>query len=149
MPKPIGTLGTLNTLTVGGRVFTDIDNLIQLGCTIPSAPNVACALFLDALAPAAYQVTAGKVLTLGAFTCNMYANVASGATVGFADTAISVAGAASPGTNAETSSQSIYMATALGAYGERPIVYRIPATKYPYALAGGGNAVIITWGYEA
>lgn len=30
MLQPIGTLGTIDNLTVGGRVFTDLTNLIQL-----------------------------------------------------------------------------------------------------------------------
>jgi len=37
--KPIGTLGTIPTITIGGRVFVDLDNLIILYYYVPTAGN--------------------------------------------------------------------------------------------------------------
>jgi hypothetical protein len=56
MAKPIGTLGTIETLTVGGRVFTDLTNLIVL--TTGSGTLARNSVFYksDSGAPAAYQV---------------------------------------------------------------------------------------------
>lgn len=39
MPKPIGTLGTIPTLTVAGRVFTDLDNLKILRGRVADSTN--------------------------------------------------------------------------------------------------------------
>lgn len=63
MPKPIGTLGTVDTLTVGGRIFSDMDNLIQLfakangfGYASPRAFGAA----------SGYTPSGGKLFKLGA-----------------------------------------------------------------------------------
>jgi hypothetical protein len=61
MARQIGTLGTIDTITVGGRVFTDLTNMIILhgrhvgtnGCTLRKDSGSA-----------GYQVTTGKTMTV-------------------------------------------------------------------------------------
>ncbi len=60
MSKPIGTLGTIDTLEVGGRVFTDLANLIQLNAAF-GVGGPFSGFFLGNGTP--YQVSAGKTFT--------------------------------------------------------------------------------------
>lgn len=62
MANPIGNLGTIPTLTVGGRVFTDLTTIIILGgyCGGSSAQKTTAR---KANGTAGYAVTSGKTLT--------------------------------------------------------------------------------------
>jgi len=68
MATPIGTLGTIPTLTVAGRVFTDLTNLIYLGTVISGGPTDATFRLLSGSGGAGYQVTGGKTLTIYAIS---------------------------------------------------------------------------------
>lgn len=63
MAKPIGTLGVIDTLTVGGRVFTDLTNLITLHAI--SNAQIYCGMRKPD-GSAAYAVTTAKTLTIHA-----------------------------------------------------------------------------------
>lgn len=65
MAIPIGTLGTIPTLTVGGVVFTDLTNLIILKAYLLTASNHST--MRKVTGSAGYQVTTGKVLTFRAY----------------------------------------------------------------------------------
>ncbi len=68
MAKPIGTLGVIDTLTVGGRVFTDVtSNLIIIGSSGPNGTGNHNTMRKPGSA-SGYQVTSGKTLTLYAFS---------------------------------------------------------------------------------
>lgn len=69
MATPIGTLGTIPTLTVGGRVFTDLTTLIILAGYQGS--NARTTLRVPG-ASSGYPVTTGKTLTVHAarFSCS-------------------------------------------------------------------------------
>ncbi len=75
MAKPIGTLGTIPTLTVGGRVFTDLDTLITL--VAKCSGNQSTLRKSGAQAGAGYPVTALKTLNIYALRI-----IPTGATAG-------------------------------------------------------------------
>lgn len=75
MAKPIGTLGTIDTLTVGGRVFTDLTNLLVLMGYTDS--NTKASL-RAAIGSSGWAVTGGKTLTIYAIRTRV--NVALSAT---------------------------------------------------------------------
>lgn len=152
MPRAIGTLGTIDTLTVAGRTFTDLGNLITLGGTIPASPNVFIGLSLTQTAsPSNYQVTTGKTLTIGAirgFSLSTSANPFG--QVGYGDTSTSTSGAATPPTGAIYSwSGYAHPGTATGEIFETGLDFDVPAQKYPFAIAAAGNVQLAVFGYEA
>jgi hypothetical protein len=63
MATPIGTLGTIPSITVGGRVFTDLTSLKVLSSGVITNPR--CTFRLPT-GSAGYQVTAGTTLTVSA-----------------------------------------------------------------------------------
>ena len=70
MAKPIGTLGTIPTITVGGRVFTDLDNLIVLTAYAQTG-TAAGATFREPVASSGYQVPGGQTLRILAVTARV------------------------------------------------------------------------------
>jgi hypothetical protein len=70
MATPIGTLGTIPTLTVGGRVYTDLTTLkIVVGMTKSGGVN---GTFRVPKATSGYQVTTGKTLTVSSARMLMF-----------------------------------------------------------------------------
>lgn len=59
MAKPIGTLGTIPSITIGGRVFTDLDNLLILGANMSGNKYWT---FAEGNGTGDYQVPVGKTL---------------------------------------------------------------------------------------
>lgn len=63
--KPIGTLGAVDTLTIAGRVFTDLTNLIELFGTT-TASKYSGLSKTGSQTASAYQITTGKTYKCGA-----------------------------------------------------------------------------------
>lgn len=59
--RQIGTLGTIDTLTIDGRVFTDLTTMIRLNAMIASNTK---ATFRKSNATSGYAVTALKTMTV-------------------------------------------------------------------------------------
>lgn len=156
MAKAIGTLGTIPSLTVGGSVFTDLDNLIVLGGT--NSTNAFCTL-RKPNGTAGYQVTAGKTLTQRALHFTDLDTAGNSATCSllYGDTDVGQNAAAAPTTpvyNFGTSAISIVNAIIAGGLDknhEVSIFFQVPATKYPGATMGAASGIkaVLTYGYEA
>jgi hypothetical protein len=141
--------GNIVSLTVGGRVFTDLTNLkILVGFvnstnnTTPRAPS----------ASAGYQVTAGKTLDILAASCNIFSAGTATFQMGYADNDVGI-GTATAKTNG------VYMTgdSTNGSFANNSVVgvqqsaikFSVPATKYPFIesnAAGGGICTL--YGYE-
>lgn len=61
---PVGTLGTIPQLTIAGRTFTDLTNLIVLYCYANTANDYSTCRKANGVA--GYQVTSGKTYTISA-----------------------------------------------------------------------------------
>ncbi len=81
MPSPIGTIGTIPTLTVGGRVFTDLTTLIILKAHVSGNTR---STMRKSSGSTGYQVTAGKTYTVHALQAMAATTLsATGASVSF------------------------------------------------------------------
>jgi len=155
--SPVGTLGTIPTLDIGGRIFTDLTNLIVLQAQNTTTSHWGT--FRKPNSTSGYQVTSGKTLhILGAQSSIIVDGGAGGnATVLYGDTDVGIDSASAPtnpiypyGTVAVSISGSIPLNLAPGVYPQS-LNFDVPATKYPalYVPAGTGQQVQITiYGYE-
>lgn len=82
--KQIGTLGTIDTLTIGGRVFTDLTNLITLYAATNAVSTFATFRKNGSQVAAGYQVTSGKTLFI--YAIQIQAEGAGGSEVAIAQT---------------------------------------------------------------
>lgn len=66
MDRPVGTLGTIPTVTVGGRVFTDLTNLKILSTSLAASSNKYAPLYdtTPGGTPGVYQVPGGKTFII-------------------------------------------------------------------------------------
>lgn len=152
MAKPIGTLGTIPTLTVGGWVFTDLDNLIQL-CA--SNSNQKYWRFVAPNGTGAYQVTTGKTYKIYAAQITAATDIDSLSGLLYGDN--SVDNSNTPPTNAvfqyDTSVNVGGIATYVVPKGVTGFVTRfdVPALKYPHLLGSqtpGLQSGVTIFGYE-
>lgn len=150
MPTPIGTIGAVESLTVAGRVFTDLDNLMNFTGS-PPAVNVYAGMTLDdgSNTGLAYQVTTGKTLTISAFVMNSQAASSNITSIGYSTSAASVVGQSSAPSGDTYCLSQITQPTAIGAYGERAVNFKCPSDKFLFCLVAAGQAVVSAWGYEA
>lgn len=154
MPTPIGTLGSVDTVTVGGRSFTDVPNLIILSMYIGGSGNFTTGR--KANGTAGYQVTAGKTYTIGAI--RGYLMLASAGTtiqsgIGYADNDIGLDQNTTP-----TNPVYAYGASTAAVFApyfsqltlELPVLFGIPQNKYVFTLnSDGTKQQWYTFGYEA
>ena len=156
MSKPIGTLGTIPTLTVGGRVLTDLANLIELHGYVDGATNTygtprkpgASAGYTPSGANK-FRIVAMRVVA-HTTTGNLY--------LSYGDNDVGVT-SASAATNtvyigADANLGNIFSAAGLTddpkyAY-EISVDFLIPNTKYPQVGGNAGSGVfkIQLYGYE-
>jgi len=145
------------TLTVGGRVFTDLSNLIVLYGYASGTTTIYCSLRL-ATASAGYQVTSGKtlrILALEAHSVYTTAAAANGVLPGYTDDDVGM-NSSTVGTNrvsvtAGAGSLIFPPVNSALAYSQMPIDWRIPATKYPGFVVQSATLVNIgirAFGYE-
>ncbi len=158
MAKPIGTLGTIDTLTVGGRVFTDLVNIIVLGGYITTNTN-SC--LRKSNGAAGYAVTSGKTLTISAVRAQSGVTLSategvSGFSLAQADVDVGL-DSASALTNPvyDRGTASFRTAYLFSAAGQNNVVdvggisLPVLATKY-LAVNGSSTAMsIMAFGYEA
>lgn len=146
------------SLTVGGRVFTDLTNLIVLQCYV--SLNNGCT-FRKTNASSGYQVTAGKTLTIWAYrleTANT-ASISNGIPY-YADADIGFSSGTAPTSPvyiAGGAASTIWASTALAAQAtstpgmkEVATEFPIPATKYAAWnwSAQNGSLMVTAFGYE-
>lgn len=156
--KPIGTLGMVDYMSVGGVVFTDLTNLISLSSGFSTSSNKNAALRKNS--SSGYQVTAGKTYTIRAVQANVYvAEATASVRLLYADNDVGLPGTTAftnpiyYGTYAGTSTQYVTNcidATTTGVR-ERAIIFGVAAQKYACIDFTGSTGVgqFATYGYEA
>lgn len=155
MATPIGTLGTIPTLTVGGRVFTDLTTLIILGGYALS--NNSFASLRKPNGSAAYSITTAKTYTIYAAKLIGYTLGGTGyINVLYGDTDAGMDAASAP-TNAvycNGDAATRYAGVGASSTGTGYFLdgshtpFAVPAGKYVASkfLNGGGTAFV--YGYE-
>jgi hypothetical protein len=142
--------GLAPTLTIGGRVFTDLENLIILrgGCS-PAGANTRTTMRTPN-GTSGYVVPTGKVLRLLAVRVKMSGTFNAGAgqmDVGYADNDVGV-NSATVFTNSVTMSVfnrvGCQVSADQGGYAEEALNFTIPAGKYPNTE--NANATVATSG---
>lgn len=160
MAKPIGTLGVIDTLTVGGRVFTDLANLKTLVAQEGASATTVNCTFREVGTNTGYVVPGGKTFKLFAISIiNVTANLSDSASAFdliYADNDVGF------GTNTAFTNR-VYMGGAsglvrfasrglLGTSLEVSVNFNIPAGKYPAIesifQATGQEKMVIAYGYE-
>lgn len=150
MATPIGTLGTIPTLTVGGRVFTDLSTLITVVGSIVQATgtNSTCRA---PVATAGYQVTTGKTYTIWA--ASYVSHVVGVFQLLYTDNDTGTPGATAftnPKYYNSDSANPIFITAASVSTVSREVFFAVPALKYVSLLTGTGSMVGSCWfyGYE-
>lgn len=141
--------GARAVLEVGGRVFTDLTNLIILRAKTTSGTNSS---FRTSGGSGGYQVTTGKTLTIRTIRQFQDAAVSNPWSLLYSDNDMGFATATAP-TNpiysyGQTSTSTPFVNSSAGATGERQFHtnFAVPATKYVGVTAAEATA---TKDYEA
>lgn len=163
MATPIGTLGTIPTITVGGRVFTDLTTIIILQAYMNSSAATRYSTFRRT--SSGYQVTTAKTLKLHAAKWSGIGTNSGGFTMGYGDNDVGFSSASAP-TN-ETfpfygSATNSVMLNGRDTTSREPVWDEMAfdpnnpngfaATKYPFLLnqnsTTNSNVVCQIFGYE-
>lgn len=158
MAKPIGTLGTIDTLTVGGRVFTDLTNLIILGMANGGGFNSTFRKqYPTNVTGAGYQVTGGKSLTLWA--AQILALGADNIQILYSDNDVGLSSGTAftnpvyphgnTGYYIWSSTGGVNIATSFKAWHDINMHFVIPAAKYVSCIIGTNTTAANVYGYEA
>lgn len=152
MATPIGTLGTIPTLDLGGRVFTDLTTIKVLGGY--GAGGQFATLRLST-ATSGYTVTNGMTLTLTTLTHAWVGGVDVAANLGYGDNDVGMGSAAAP-TNAvwafgDVVMRASYVSNAGPSAAQRyfHINQQTPAAKRPALNCVIGSTYGLAYGYEA
>lgn len=154
MARPIGTLGVIDTITIGGRLFTDITTLITLtgsgttGYTTLRLPS----------GTAGYPVTAAKTFKVHATRCYGESAVgsASNISLGYGDNDVGYVGAA-PTTpiylgGGTVGQFSIIFSAVSATQGALELAFTnpfaAPAAKYLFVNISGNQGNAMIFGYE-
>ena len=155
MAKAIGTLGNVDSLTIGGVTFTDLTNLIVLTGAVGAINNKTTLRKPDGTA--GYQVTVGKTLTHRAVMLQIKNSTVTSTTYPkfqYSDNDVGV-DTVTAFTNPVFYGGDTFNATfglnvqALAASNHFPIFWSVPATKYSGINAETANFVTWTFGVEA
>lgn len=145
----------LPSITVGGRVFTDLKNLIVLRTAITNVGGATNGTGRLNTGSAGYQVTAGKTLKIKAVRAfGQTFTAAGGFYVCYSDNDVGVV-STTAFTNAKYSGNSSSLAiclnvNAIGVWYETAFDFDVPATKYAGAQQSSGTyqGMIEYYGYE-
>lgn len=142
-------LAIRDSLIIGGRTFTDLDNLIILAGYVVGG-NYTTVRELNATA--GYEVTAGKTLKILAIE-NTPVDAGSSVDIGYGDDDKGVNAVSSPPTNAVPVCGAIANMDfgASGAYIQRQqaINFEVPEGKFPYIhIAAAKTSSVMLYCYE-
>jgi hypothetical protein len=145
-----------DVLTIGGRVITDLANLIQLETQVSNANPTGTARKMAG--SAGYQVPASKQFRIIAVRLNVAANAASAASPGrlvYSDNDVGLAAGVAftnPvywGSSSALANLGSLSTVATLAVQEFAIMdFIVPATKYPGFSGAGGGHYVGLFGYE-
>lgn len=142
------------TVTVGGRVFTDLTNLIALTATMNAGAAARYSTFRRG--SAGYQVTAAKTLKLSAMKSLVMGTGSGIITLGYGDNDVGFTSSAAPTTATYPwGSTSYFGAPAVGNYLFHEFALDsstgFAATKYPFFQNDGVALIcmVLIYGYES
>lgn len=144
--------GSIPSLSVGGRLFTDITNLIILSGTANAAAGGYCSA-RKPNASACYQVPTGKSYRLMAIQVSVLV-IAAGATIalGYQDADVGFGTNTAPTNLVQVAGSGNGTGFSTNAIGitEYPLDFLIPAGKYLYTYNGGNVSAVQyrMFGYE-
>lgn len=151
--KPIGTLGTVPTITIANRVMTDLSsNLLVLYAHNTSGAG-RFATFRKYGATAGYQVTAGKTMTVIALRANQQSvSAAPGIKLMYSDNDVQFDSSTTP-TNpvyvGNANAQHFALPNSIGAFTDIILSFPVIATKFLTIDNLSGNDMDYTaWAYE-
>ncbi len=150
-----GVAGVIPSITVGGRVFTDLLNLKILACNATGATTVRCTLAISTTPAAGYAVTAAKTLRIRAIKLRDD-TPGSPSTVTFyqSDNDVGQTGASTALTNGVQKSFAFPLldltAQGIDTGQEWPTNFTVAAAKYLTAQLSGvvKTAYFMAFGYE-
>lgn len=164
MPTPIGTLGAIDTLLVGGRTFTDISSTTGVGSLISlyQAAGGNTNVYggwnkFGSQSSTAYPVTTGKTLIVAAIRVINSAAVAETLGFGQCDNALAIATPSTPtnpiyfGIESSTNTPIVTTAATIGWEITLHPHGKIAATKFGFTATGGtvsSNTRVYSYGYE-
>lgn len=152
---PVGTLGTVPSMTVAGRVFTDLTNLKVLVFGVGSTGNVRSS-FRAPGATSGYTVTSGKTLTIEAISyAAVQATNANDLQIGYADNDTGWFANTAP-TNpiylgaTSTAIISFNLGISNNVTVQQLYRFAIPQNKIPFIQANSANGAVsgFAYGYE-
>lgn len=153
MSTPIGTLGNVPTLTVGGRVFVDLVNLLILGASCDSSNIVQYGTFRKPNSSSGYTPSG---ITTFVFSAVHFQSGVSGTTnfvtVGYGDNDVGSNSATAPTTATVIFGAGSLALVNAGTVKEVAISFTVPNTKYPYmtktSINSGDEVYALAYGYE-
>lgn len=160
MAKAIGTLGNIDTISIGGRVFTDLTNLIMLYTYIQNGGAAQYGTFRKAGGTTGYTPSGGLTFKFSAARISQLATTLNGTgsfTVGYSDNDMGFAGTSpTNGKYIANSSAAYYFGVTTLASGNAGLIeeavmdFVCPNTKFPFALyvPASLNASVQAFGYE-
>lgn len=153
MAKPIGTLGVIDTLTIGGRVYTDLTNLIILHGAVSISGNPTT--FRKANGTAGYQAVNTLTISSVVFHC-VTASAGVVGNLGYTDTDYGinngggVTGAFKYIADSATLPQIPFDSTTGNTTITSNINFTVATTKYLFFVPGSSiNTIVLAYGYDA
>jgi hypothetical protein len=159
MATPIGTLGTVPTLTVANRVFTDLgSDFVMLYGAFEGNSTGAHSTPRLANASSGYQVASGKTLTIYAAKLILNSGTdANGLSIAYADNDLGILASNNSPTNPvylagfnQTGAATCFITFQYAQLlNEVPLNFAVPATKYPFLYYNGTacQGTYILFGY--
>jgi len=154
MAKAIGTLGNIPSITVGGRVFTDLTSLLVLGAY--NGTSTKYATFRKNNTSSGYVVTTGKTLTISALNVQSQDSATSTTSMGLGYSTQDVGFNSSSEPSADTfqyGNAGFYVWACIGNQtpfqSERSTIFTVPAASSPFMKTiGSGEVWATVYGYE-
>lgn len=146
-------LPTNNTLTVGGRVFTDFTNLIVLYASFGGATPYSTARLMTGSGGTGYTPSGSNKFRVLAVQAFANGGAAGAVGIGYGNTDIGFASAAASTTpvypGGGSSAQCLFMASSATVQAEASMNFLVPNGKYLQLLGDGVSyASCIIYGYE-
>lgn len=145
---------TQPTMTIGGRVFTDLTNLITLECSASGLTNVNCT-FRKAFSGSGYTPSGGTAFKCAAMRIQSDSTTALSGKVLYADndvgfiTSTAFTNPVYVNGNSSTVGSFLDAAQYLGQVMELGCNFIIPNGKYPGVISGGNQVLHVEmFGYE-
>ncbi len=150
---PIGSSGIIPTITVGDRVFTDLDNLVQVSGFVNQSGGSAFSIFRKANSSAAYAPPTGKSFLIQAYKFVYESNGSGGSVLlGYNNSDFGILAGGPAVSPVYYSGSNIFgPITSLGSieYASSISPFSVPAGKFPFVQSLATIVgMIMLYGYE-